>query len=395
MREIENEFKDSSLFEISDLIGEYLGGELSSEQQARLDEWLNDDEGNRVLFESICSKATINSKFKSYKDNDSYSAYLRFAARRKTQQTYYFIRIVGTVAAVLALLFAGMLLLNKPMEVDHLAQLDTEAVEEIEKASPNKPILKKYTGEEVVIDSSGYIAEYADENLTAQLEEQAQSKSNLETVYNEMFVPSKCDFYFTMNDGTKVWMNANSSVRYPVLFAKNERTIYVSGEVYLEVFEDASRPFYVEMEGMRVAVLGTSFNVRAYPNESSQFVTLVEGKVKATIQTRDYNLTPGKQLTHVTDLNGINGVSIATVNVDDITAWKRGYYVFKKSSLLEVASTLQNWYDMDIVFNTQQSREIKYTGVIYKDEPIEAFVNRLRAVSSVRCVIKENKLYIY
>lgn len=395
MRKIKNEFKDSSLFEISDLIGTYLGGELSPDQQARLDQWLNENENNKVLFESICSKATIDSKFQSYKDSDSYSAYLRFVAKRKALRTYYYIRVIGSIAAVLALLFASLLLLNKPMEIDQLAQLDKSAVEEIERTYPNKPILKKHTGEEVVIEESGYIAEYADESLAVQFDEQTEAKSNLETVYNEMFVPSKCDFYFIMNDGTKVWMNANSTVRYPVSFAKNERAIYVSGEVYLEVSKDVNRPFYVNMEGMKIAVLGTSFNVRAYANESSQFVTLVEGKVKATIQTKDYNLTPGKQLVHETNLDGVDDVSIASVNVDDVTAWKHGYYVFKKSSLIEVASTLQNWYDMDIVFNTQQSREIKYTGVIYKDEPIEAFVNRLRAVSSVRCVIKENKLYIY
>ena len=391
LKKTEKELKESSLFEISDLIAEYLGGELSPAQEARLEEWLNEDENNQKLFDSICSKTTLNSKIRAYQETDSESAYLRFISKRRSLKMRSVIRIFGAAAAVVGLLFVGWQLHQKPIDTVQVAQVVIEDTTKAKVISPNKPLLKKYTGEEFVIDSSGYIAE----NAIDEFGEQAQSEIQLETVFNEMVVPSKCDFYFIMNDGTKVWMNANSTVRYPVSFAKNERAIYVSGEVYLEVSKDVNRPFYVNMEGMKIAVLGTSFNVRAYANESSQFVTLVEGKVKATIQTKDYNLTPGKQLVHGANLDGVDDVSIASVNVDDVTAWKHGYYVFKKSSLIEVASTLQNWYDMDIVFDSQRAKEIKYTGVIYKDEPIEAFANRLRAVSSVRCVIKENKLYIY
>lgn len=393
VKKTENELKDSSLFEISDLIAEYLGGELSPTQEARLDEWLNEDENNQKLFDSICSKATVNSKLKTYQKNDSYSAYLRFVAKRRALKARVVIRMFGAAAAVIGLLFVGWQLQQKPVDAVQMADVEIEETTKARAIAPDKPLLKKYTGEEFVIDSSGYIAE--NEIAFDEFGEQAQSKMQLETVFNEMIVPSKCDFYFIMNDGTKVWMNANSSVRYPVSFAQNERTIHVSGEVYLEVSKDSKRPFYVEMDGMRVAVLGTSFNVRSYADENTQSVTLVEGKVKATVQSRDYSLMPGKQLTSKSDLSGTAGVKITNVDVNDITAWTRGYYVFKKSKLSEVAATLKNWYDIDIVFNTLNSREIEFTGVINKNESLDFFVKRLTDVSSVRCIIKENKLFIY
>lgn len=391
LKKTEKELKESSLFEISDLIAEYLGGELSPAQEARLEEWLNEDENNQKLFDSICSKTTLNSKIRAYQETDSESAYLRFISKRRSLKMRSVIRIFGAAAAVVGLLFVGWQLHQKPIDTVQVAQVVIEDTTKAKVISPNKPLLKKYTGEEFVIDSSGYIAE----NAIDEFGEQAQSEIQLETVFNEMVVPSQCDFYFIMNDGTKVWMNANSAVRYPVVFAKNERTIHVSGEVYLEVTTDSKRPFYVETEGMRVAVLGTSFNVRAYPDEHTQSVTLVEGKVKATIQSQDYNLAPGKQLTHETDLTKSAGVTIVNVDVSDITAWTRGYYVFKKSKLTVVAATLKNWYDIDIVFNTQNSKEIEYTGVINKNESLDFFINRLTEVSNVRCVIEENKLYIY
>ena len=390
VKEIEKGLDDTPIFEISELIACYLGGELTPIQQARLDEWLAEDVKHQELFDSICSKSTIHSKFRTYRQDDSQAAYLKFVHhRRRTNKTPRMFRILITSAAVIALLFGGWMWQRKPVQN---VPLQTQLVEITKIDHPNKPLLKLYTGEEFIVDSSGFIADHTDGRLIGGADGQTQSEVELETVFNELVVPTKCDFQFTMSDGTKVWMNANSTLRYPVTFAKNERSIYVTGEIYLEVAKDAKRPFYVELDGMRISVLGTSFNVRAYPDEIEKSVALLEGKVKATILSKDYDLKPGKQLSLDSELGGVN---IKNVDVNDITAWTRGYYVFQKSSLASVAPTLQNWYDIEIVFNTQKSREREYTGVINKNEPIEVFMNRLEQVSSSRCVKKENKLYIY
>ncbi len=190
-----------------------------------------------------------------------------------------------------------------------------------------------------------------------------------------------CDFQFILSDGTKVWMNAASSLRYPVKFAADSRTIYVSGEVYLEVAKDTCRPFSVVTDGMRIEVLGTCFNVRAYPHEQETRITLAEGRVAARVGEKKYTLIPGNQLSLEESSEKIN---IRSVDVDEVLSWKRGFYVFKKCNLAEVASTLQCWYDVEIVLKGEVAARTTYTGVVNKEETIEVFLARLEKVSDVK-----------
>ena len=144
--------------------------------------------------------------------------------------------------------------------------------------------------------------------------------------YNTLEVPLKCDFRFTMSDGTKVWINAGSTLKYPAKFAADSRTVYASGEIYLEVAKDAERPFYVVVDGITVKVLGTSFNIRAYADENETKVTLLEGKIAAQINDKEYTLTPGKQLKCD---KTFGGTSVRTVDPAEIVSWTRGDYILK------------------------------------------------------------------
>ena len=164
------------------------------------------------------------------------------------------------------------------------------------------------------------------------------------------------------------------------------------GEVYLEVAKDPERPFYVELDGMEIAVLGTCFNVRAYPREQQTRITLAEGKIAAQIGGKNYTLTPGHQLCLEEKSGSIN---IHSVDVDDVLAWKRGFYVFKKSRLADVASTLQCWYNVEIMMTSDVSTTTTYTGVVNKEEPIEVFMQRLEEVSAVKCERRNNTIVIY
>ncbi len=167
-------------------------------------------------------------------------------------------------------------------------------------------------------------------------------------------------------------MNAASSLRYPVKFAADSRTIYVSGEVYLEVAKDTCRPFSVVTDGMRIEVLGTCFNVRAYPHEQETRITLAEGRVAARVGEKKYLEESSEK------------INIRSVDVDEVLSWKRGFYVFKKCNLAEVASTLQCWYDVEIVLKGEVAARTTYTGVVNKEETIEVFLARLEKVSDVK-----------
>ena len=212
-----------------------------------------------------------------------------------------------------------------------------------------------------------------------------------EMVYNTLTTPSQCDFTFTLADGTKVWMNAKSSLRYPVAFQGKERVVYAEGEIYLEVARDEKHPFFVMLNGMKVEVLGTSFNVNSYADENYTEVTLVEGHVAAYVDDKSYDLLPSRQLRWDKESESVD---IRTVNVNDYIAWKKGQYVFKGRSLEEVAKVLERWYDMEIIFENEKSKKTVYTGVINKEENFDAFVLRLRETSSLSCRMESNRLYI-
>ena len=260
----------------------------------------------------------------------------------------------------------------------------------------NLPVLTLSNGKEMVLYNQELLLEEENGvrisvNEEGRMQYDKADSVGAEMVYNTLTTPSQCDFMFILADGTRVWMNAKSSLRYPVAFHGKERVVYAEGEIYLEVARDEKHPFFVMLNGMKVEVLGTSFNVNSYADEDYAEVTLVEGRVAAHVDDKSYDLLPSRQLRW--DKKN-ESVDIRIVNVDDYIAWKRGQYVFKGRSLEEVAKVLERWYDMEIIFEDEKSKKTVYTGVINKEENFDAFVLRLRETSSLSCRMESNRLYI-
>ena len=260
----------------------------------------------------------------------------------------------------------------------------------------NLPVLTLSNGKEMVLYNQELLLE-EENGVRISVDEEGRMQYDradsvgTEMVYNTLTTPSQCDFTFTLADGTKVWMNAKSSLRYPVAFQGKERVVYAEGEIYLEVARDEKHPFFVMLNGMKVEVLGTSFNVNSYADENYTEVTLVEGHVAAYVDDKSYDLLPSRQLRWDKESESVD---IRTVNVNDYIAWKKGQYVFKGRSLEEVAKVLERWYDMEIIFENEKSKKTVYTGVINKEENFDAFVLRLRETSSLSCRMESNRLYI-
>lgn len=381
-------------FELSGWISGFLSGTLSQEQREELDSWLAGSEEHRALFGRLCSEQTMRDKFHSYRQEDVSSAFQDFLRKRR-QLTFRRRVYRWAVCAVLVLTLGGAWLQWETMKLKSLPG-EVLSQEGTPDGNDRRPVLTLASGVQIVIPEGGLMPEdtVAGRQMIAKdvLEEHyADTFSHPELIHNTVSVPPMCDFHFTLGDGTKVWMNAASSLRYPVKFASDSRTIYVSGEVYLEVAKDSHRPFSVVTDDMRIEVLGTCFNVRAYPHERETRVTLAEGKVAARVGEEKYTLTPGNQLSLE---EGSGKIRIQAVDVDDVLAWKRGFYVFKKSNLAEVASTLQCWYDVEIVLKGEVAARTTYTGVVNKEETIEVFLSRLEKVSDVKCVREGNVVFI-
>lgn len=378
---------------ISDKISDILSKELDVGSQHVLDSWLAQNEQNKALFNKICSDNTIREKIYNYKNSDAEQAFNNFlkARKQRSNRRIYYRFLSG--AAVIAICFGFWALIRiQEQETQNLQVTETE--QQLSDMPANKPVLTLGDGTRMnVWGDNLYFKEtekgqkiMLGDSLLSQKEDSITADS-----YNTLEVPLRCDFNFTMSDGTRVWINAASTLKYPAKFAADSRTVYASGEIYLEVAKDAGRPFYVVVDGITVKVLGTSFNIRAYADENDTKVTLLEGKIAAQINDKEYTLTPGKQLKRD---KTFGETSVRTVDPAEIVSWTRGYYIFKKARLQEVVNTLKNWYGVNIMLSSGAS-DIIYTGVVNKEEKLEVFLRRLEEVSNVKCSCNGKFVTIY
>jgi len=170
-----------------------------------------------------------------------------------------------------------------------------------------------------------------------------------QVLYNTVTTPRGGQYQLLLSDGSKVWLNSASSIRFPVSFVGNERRVEVSGEAYFEVAKDPSMPFKVDVDGKNeIEVLGTHFNINSYADEGSIKTTLLEGSVKVTSLTTHESklITPGQQA----QLNTDGQITISKADPDKVMAWKNGYFNVDGADTKTVMQLLSRWYDVDVVY---------------------------------------------
>lgn len=362
--------------DISRLISRHIAGELTAAEREQLDRWLS-DQANSKLFGEIISEETMREKIGCYRNENVQAAFESFALRRaRMASRSRRLRWYAAAGIMIPLMVAGLFLLR---------QTPHEAAPRIALEQPTErrtPTLTLSTGEKVEI-GGGFAAQEQGGTVISAATDGIMDYSSLKSaedrgIYNRLEVPAMCDYHFILSDGTKVWMNAKSTLRYPVVFESQERVLEAWGEIYFEVKHDALRPFRVIANGVKVEVTGTAFNINSYPDEDYCQVTLAEGRVKVRVADGDYELQPGNQLNWE---RGTDSPQIRNVNVEDYISWKDGLYVFRSRRLGEVIKVVQRWYDVEIVFANPEAANLVYTGVVMKEDSLEDFMLRLEATS--------------
>ena len=199
-------------------------------------------------------------------------------------------------------------------------------------------------------------------------------------VYNFLTVPRGGQFHLVLSDGSEVWLNSESQLKYPVNFIKGQtrKVELVYGEGYFDVSpstEHEGSKFIVSNQSQEIEVLGTEFNIKAYKDETNIYTTLVEGRVLiGTASTRNI-LKPSQQAN--LNLNDGN-LDIATVNVYNEISWKEGVFSFRRKPLVEIMKVLSRWYDMDVYFDNPELENVGFNGVLGKDQQIEEILNTIK-----------------
>jgi ferric-dicitrate binding protein FerR (iron transport regulator) len=209
--------------------------------------------------------------------------------------------------------------------------------------------------------------------------------------YDILKTPRGGQYHLMLSDGTRVWLNDSSSIRFPAVFQEDSRTVQITGEVYFEVAKDVSRPFRVQQDGITIEVLGTNFNVNAYRDENTVKVTLLEGSVKV--------LDPGIRLARIIrpgeqlqiDHKGTARV-VEGVNPNQVIAWKNNLFWFEDDDIQTIMRQVSRWYDVNVEIQGDISQH--FTGSIPRDIMVSGVFEVLRRTGNIRFRIQDDTIFV-
>jgi ferric-dicitrate binding protein FerR (iron transport regulator) len=252
------------------------------------------------------------------------------------------------------------------------------------KPGGNKAILTLADGRRIDLDTTANgvlanqgnsrVAKLSDGQLAYNKEKTSDEKPNVALAYNSLSTPRAGQFTIRLPDGTQVWLNNASVLRYPVAFTGTDRTVELAGEAYFEVAKDAAHPFRVKVQGGAIVdVLGTSFNIMAYSDEPTERTTLIDGSIRVTQDNQSALLKPAEQ----SALGGADKLRVTSdINVQEVIAWKNGYFHFDHASLQTTMRQLARWYDIDVVYQGEPTPQ-EFMGRIERDLPLSSVLKGL------------------
>ena len=205
--------------------------------------------------------------------------------------------------------------------------------------------------------------------------------------YNKLTTPIGGEYSLVLSDGTKVFLNADSELKYPVEFSDGKRIVDLKGEAYFEVHKDSLRPFVVRMNGAEVTVLGTSFNVNTYGDDGQIYTTLVNGSVRmSSVKNGQAEvLKPGMQ--SVMDVQS-GQLTVREVDVEPYVAWREGRFVFRAMTLDLIMRQLQRWYDFEVFYQNPELKDYEFRGVIKRDMDLDKVLSVIKVTTNVDFEVK-------
>lgn len=374
-------------------ITQYVNRDLSLEDMEKLNSWIRESEDNKTLFYKYLSydrKFSAISKWDSIDKLSDWDKVENRLKRRKNINLY-----IGSVAASLIIVFSiGMLLrLNRNIESrqqivrfkDITTQGKPSAVltlssgEKIQLGEFENKIVKEKNSTTINIDSTNSI-KYDDSKVSEE-----------KIVYNTVTVPKSGEYSLVLSDGSRIWLNSETIIRYPVKFFGKTREVFLSGEAYFDVKKDSTRPFIVHNEKADVKVIGTSFNVMSYKEEKKAEITLVSGKVEVSKGNDVKMILPGEQAK--VDKR-IEGIKINKVDIRYYTAWRDGKFYFDNTNLNELTRKLSRWYNVEFFFEDNSLRELRFSGAVTKYRSIDYLLNLIKKTNNIDFKIKGKAIWI-
>jgi len=376
------------------LLDKYVTGSLSENERSALSQLL-DDESQRIFLEKILLEEFQAKRF----EGEDHSLVLGkieehvlktiAVPERKIHSLFRWVAAASVLAFITVTCY--LFTRNYKQSVQDIAQHKEGNV-----ISPggNKARLTLSNGSTILLNSmdTGTIAEQGNTKIiktdSGKLFYAANGENESANSMNTLTTPRGGVFQLTLPDGTKAWLNASSSITYPTAFNNKQRTVSVTGEVYFDVAKNSRKPFRVQVNDMSIDVLGTEFNVNAYANEQVVKTTLLNGSVKVTGAKQALMIEPGEQAQY----NKNKLVAAKNEDIEQVVAWKNGYFNFKNADLPTVMRQLERWYNIDVQYEGEMPQR-RFQGELPRNLELSAILKVLTDMN-IKYTLNERTLLI-
>lgn len=379
------------------LIAGFIRHTLTEKEHDELDNWVNENDHNMQLFEDLTDEKNLSANLEwmdKVQTEQSYQAMQEKGAFKVPLKKFYNKKIwlaAASVIIVLGVFFVYRYTASKPGSVEDIVTADTTLL----KPGGNRATLTLADGRVIDLtyaktgaiesDSGSHVNKTADGELVYANE---SSVSNV-AAFHTLSTPVGGQYQVTLPDGTKVWLNAASTIKFPPAFRGNERNVIITGEAYFEVAKNEKKPFKVWMEdSTSVVVTGTHFNINAYQNEKEQQVTLLEGSVTVSNAMNVTKLEPGTQAL----IQNRQITKDKVLDAEEITGWKDGLFVFHDAPIESIMMQLERWYDAKIIYKA--SIKQLFNATILRKEPLAKVLNLLELNGYVHFKTENNIIYV-
>lgn len=367
-----------------------VAGQLHSEEKTKLDTWLNSNTENKKYFQKAQAYFQLKSS-DEFSEIDYRPAFDQFI-EQTTKKDRSYLRMFQVAASIILLLASGWLAYVVVTAEDYQRLSDAKPIQvkegqiELVLSSGERVLLDK-KGESNIKEGEGEIQKK--DGLVNYLAFEAKKQKY--TQYNTINVPRGSDFKLVLSDSTIVWLNAESSITYPIQFAGNIRKVSITGEAYFDVTPNKSKPFVVYSGNTKVKVLGTEFNINAYKGDAGIFTTLIEGSVavdngfgkQAVIKPNEQAIT-----------NSSAHLEVRKVDVTIELDWRNGMFDFEDEKLEDILEELARWYDFKIFYESEDLKSYKFTGGIDRYKDMNQLLQLFEMTQSVNFYLKGDVLLV-
>lgn len=382
-----------ALKRIENLIVKRLINQSSSSELDELEIWVNDSTNEKEFISYVKANYAIDYSLKKFNSIKTKNKIKQLIKDEKKTLRIRKILVYSKYAAVFTGMMISIYIIKNVLFLSQYKDEVTPVIVHTIQPGTNKATLTLDNGSVIALEKGKSLLT---QNAKSNGEEIVYSNNpeNTENIaYHYLTIPRGGQFYITLSDGTEVWLNSESQLKYPVRFIEGEirQVELVYGEAYFDVSpstENMGAKFVVLNNIQEVEVLGTEFNIRAYKGETNIYTTLVEGEVAVAFNGGKENLNPNQQSKlNIADKH----LSVSHVNVYDEVSWKDGVFSFEKKPLAEIMKVLSRWYDIQVVFENTDLKEITFTGVLGKNQKVKDILLTLKTLSTIKDYEINNK----